>query len=241
MQDWDLYDLIDALKELPDEASPDYESKINRIGASLKLLEQVASDPHLAPALTFGAFYRLASILRRQGNLERFGKVIARYEPIYANRPMFTHQKALFLSSHADIGNLREGLSLAYDNIKKLPGVPGVLHLFAETVTTMGELHRSFVSDQHITAAMQAAMQTIRINPRYAKYYATRARVHILLRDYDQAFIDARRAIALEPAYTPEYPWRVARYDMIVLAACLKKDWDSQQAPPCDHVAETSI
>ena len=147
-----------------------------------------------------------------------------RYEKQHGHHPLFSHQKAMFLTAHADLPRLKQGLMLAHHNLKALPRTTGALHLFAETVAKIGELYRKNLPDRHMATALRMIERALNTDPSYAKYYATRARILTLLGRYDEAYNDVHKAVSLEPSDGKTYYLRISQYQMILHRASLKKE-----------------
>ena len=115
--------------------------------------------------------------------------------------------------------SIRDLLQLARKNSAALCHNVGGLHAFAETVALAYEntpaLMTRIQETDHINwlnSALAAIEETLRVDPDYAKFYCTYARLLAAGGDYDAALNKLSIAIDKENSQRPDYAIRVGRY-----------------------------
>lgn len=221
-------ELIDQLRSLPNEVSPEYEDRVRSLisvessessSVSLDLqLIRIARDESQDERVRFNAFFCLQTALWRRYEYSEFRDNVQEFERAFMHHGMFAHQQAMYHYSRLDIGSLRNALSFALDATESVPESPGVMNLVAEITAELGEQQPQSLDDfeQAVSRGLNLIDQAIEANRDYAKYYANRARLYALKKHYDKAYRDIRHAIEIEPAGNESvYALRVARYEHI--------------------------
>lgn len=217
--------LIQSLNSLPDQADPAYEQQVHllrqipaqtRYELDNSVLQAIADDESLADGLRFNAYFVWQTTLWRRYDYRNFRDNVRNYREAFESQPMFDHQHAMSLMSRFDRDGLQEALLHAREARDSLSFSPGVLNLFVEIIAELGERYSDTIDANDISTALASIKKAIKIDGKYAKYYANRARLLALDNRYDEAVREIRRAMEIEPSSdSPVYASRLARYQFI--------------------------
>lgn len=186
----------------------------------------------------FAAFYALQVRRRRDAEYVEHKQAVEAYRHVFAEQPMFLFMVAESYGDLADPGEREIGVAYARRAAEACPNTPGVQHLLAEFLLESVELA---TTDSHardagslLMEAEQAVASAISLNPKYAKYHATRARILSQMGAHDRALASIVRAIELEDGGKDDGHRRILQYQMlrreIVAAKSLSRARDEQQA-----------
>lgn len=217
--------LLESLRSLPAQTDVAYEKRVHLLrqepastGHELDdgVLKAIADDEGLADELRFSSYFVWQTKLWRRYDYREFRDNVRDYREVFESQPMFDHQQAMSLMSRSDHDSLQEALVHARHALDNLSSSPGVLNLFVEIVAELGERYPDHVRRDELTTAFESIKKAIRIDRRYGKYYANRARLLALSDRYDEATREIRKAIEVEPSSdSPVYASRLARYQFI--------------------------
>ena len=183
----------------------------------MELLEEVAKDDRQEPKVRSAAFAVLLAYLWRWRDYQQFRRVFDSYQEYFAKTSpsLVSLYRGMYdLSLVSNQGGGQRALESARVAKQSMPDTPSALNLFAEVVAIRGE--RGFVSDEELEEGRTAIDKAINTDPKYAKYYANRARILSLQGAYEKAYQDIDKAIEIEP-FDDYTLWRVNSYESIRL------------------------
>ena len=232
-------EIIALFSALPEESERKFE--VDVVGFSVDWDESIIQNEltqFLAPVkagtanaaeeqLAFSAFCVLVNYERRMKNFSAEERWLQDWQDCFGGHIFYNHM--LLLSQMGQLENFRETqwnefsirdlLQLARKNSAALCHNVGGLHAFAETVALAYEntpaLMTRIQETDHINwlnSALAAIEETLRVDPDYAKFYCTYARLLAAGGDYDAALNKLSIAIDKENSQRPDYAIRVGRY-----------------------------
>ena len=181
----------------------------------MEVLREVVEDTRQEAKVRSAAFAALLAYLWRWRDYRLFRKVFDSYQELLVGiSPSLValYQGMYDLSQISKPGGRQQALLSAQAAKQKMPNTPSALNLFTEAVATRGE--RGFVPDEKLEEGRTAIDKAIDIDPKYAKYYANRARILSLQGLYDDAHQNIDKAIEIEP-FDEHTLWRVNSYESI--------------------------
>lgn len=183
----------------------------------MELLEEVAKDDRQEAKVRSAAFAALLAYLWRWRDYQQFRKTFDSHQEFFAKASpslVALYRGMYNLSLVSNQGGGQRALKSAQVAKQSMPDTPSALNLFAEVVAIRGE--RGFVSDEELKEGRTAIDKAVGIDPKYAKYYANRARILSLQGTYDEAHQDIDKAIEIE-TFDDYTLWRVNSYESIRL------------------------
>lgn len=210
-----------ALLGLPDELTREYEMRLTRLAQEadtpglVKRLRQVLDDA-IDEDTAYAAFYCLNVVYRRNRDYTLLEQLIVTNEARFGRRPTFRHLQVLFTIDRG-VGKRKEELiRWAFEDAEMNPSNAGYVHLFADVVASLAEesdadLEREIVANW-LSEALQAVDRAIRLDSRYAKYYATKARLLALSGQFHDSLELISTAIDMEDSTRPDYAIRLGEY-----------------------------
>lgn len=221
--------LIDYLKSLVAEHAEDsheYHLQIRNIPSRpgmdthlsrgfIDALRKVVEDTRQEAKVRSAAFAALLAYLWRWRDYQMFRKIFDAYQEalVAISPPLVSLYRGMYdLSQISNQGGGQQALLSGQEAKQAMPDTPSALNLFTEVVATRGE--RGVVSEEELEEGRMAIDKAIGVDPKYAKYYANRARILSLQGIYDDAHQNIDKAIEIEPF--DEYTlWRVNSYESI--------------------------
>lgn len=183
----------------------------------MELLEEVVKEDRQEAKVRSAAFAALLAYLWRWRDYQQFRRIFDSYQEHFAKTSpsLVSLYRGMYdLSLVSSQGGGRRALESAQVAKQSMPDTPSALNLFAEVVAIRGE--RGFVSDEELKEGRTAIDKAVGIDPKYAKYYANRARILSLQGAYDEAHQDIDKAIEIE-TFDDYTLWRVNSYESIRL------------------------
>lgn len=182
---------------------------------SEEALLEIMKDTKFEAGIRSAAFATCLTLLWRWRSYQQFRQVFDSYHDIFVeNSPSLValYRGMYDLSQISKPGGRQQALLSAQAAKESMPDTPSALNLFTEVVATRGE--RGLVSDEELEEGRTAIDKAIDIDPKYAKYYANRARILSLQGIYDDAHQNIDKAIEIEP-FDKYMLWRVYSYESI--------------------------
>lgn len=213
--------ILSVIEALPEELSREFEVSLTKLAQSAtnprhievleELLASAADEDH-----AYAAFYCLNIIHRRNRDFTLLERLITAQEARFGVRPTFQHLKVLFTIDRG-VGRRKEELiQWAYEDANANADNAGFVHLFADVVASLAEEadteHERNVVDTWLDDAIAAANRAIRLDSRYAKYYATKARLLAFKGQYAESMELIHMAIDTEDSTRPDYAIRLGEY-----------------------------
>lgn len=166
--------------------------------------------------VAYGAFYTLCIIQRRNKNFYQMSQLLDQYESRFATHPSLGHLRVLFLIESDSIYDYNDLLAQSHANSLALGTNAGYVHAFADTFASICEkcepVERQEFVDKWYQKALDAVNKAIELDPKYAKYYCTKARIVMLKHQYAEAIHLVKRAITEENASRKDYALRISGY-----------------------------
>ncbi len=199
-------------------AVTEYAKRFNGGGVQTVLLE--AADKNLKEGRqkeAYAAFYTLQIMLRQSKNYTKMKELFRKYRERFECMPSFNHIYALYLTDSGTAEDLDVLLEMLYADRRRLNRNAGFVHQFAFTYAWAceeAETPQALARYRSVWGgkALNAARRAIELDPKYAKYYCTRARILAIDGDYADAAADIDRAIDLEDSSRRDYMIRLMDY-----------------------------
>ncbi len=203
---------------LPDEREREYEKQIAKLASSCtgakqqKALEELMdSDSPYA----FEAFYCLCTIHRRNRDYELLRRLITTHSR-FSDRISFNHIVIQYQVHSESMFDYDELLESAYKDAAALKENAGFLQSFCNAFATIcencNEEDQRSIVDRWYKDALRLINKAIRLDPTYAKFYWTKARIVTLKGEYDEATSLITQAISFEDSSRPDYFLTILNY-----------------------------
>lgn len=228
---WEEYksgacELEDIFGALPEEISRRFELKLAGIALHADRerlradLERLVQDP--LEDIAYAAFYCNTIHLRRMKDFSQLDRWFMTHGYRFTARPTYDHTKVV---SDLDRGlgnvDIRQTLDMAKRYARDYPEHSGFVHLLADVVATARELELeqgiARLSSDDVAAGLHAANAAISLEPDYAKFYATKARILALDKDFSDAMTCIGMAIDKEDSARADYAIRIGNYQFLRL------------------------
>lgn len=214
-------EIIEALSNLRDEKTRQYEltltdyAKKNNTEEFRTQLENIIAT-HSDPQVRYNAFYCMNIVLRYSKDYQPLHALFQTYEPKFKYHITYSHLKALFEIESDSLYDYEEILNSTYKDSMLFDNNAGFIHMFADVFASICEKGRFHDRNEFINTwsepAWDAITRAIRLDPAYAKYYCTKARLLCLKGDFDQAEININKAIEVEDSRRQDYFLRINMY-----------------------------
>ena len=211
-----------SLSSLHDERTRDYEVRITDLATrnctpeSIQSLSRIAEDLAADESLRYSAFYALSIIYRRLDDYEKLDELMQEYSDDFSDHPTFNHLELLSKLDRGDYSNPYALLAMARADAEHFKRNAGFAHLYADLFATVFESHAIVDTRKYLErwyqSALAAAQHAIELDPGYAKFYCTRARIYAIGEFFDEADHDIQQAISLEDSSRLDYAVRLQRY-----------------------------
>lgn len=180
-------------------------------------LNAIAGDKEMKSRIRSAALATSLAILWRWRDYKQFREVFDKYRSTFqeGGSSLESLHKGMYdLSQVSSPGGLERALESAKEAKEALPNTPGALNLYAEVVAVIGERQRDGVEEGELEQAMASIKKAIETDSKYAKYYASRARIRALQGQDDKSYQDIDKAIEIEN-FDEHTLWRVNYYEEI--------------------------
>lgn len=211
------FELRALLGALPPVEDPQYEFRVTELIEKHRDREGFhALYEDQDERIAFNALFAELGVLWRDRDFAQYRTRVREARSRFRENPRFLGLEAQACSSLTDASSLRTGLDCAQRALDVLPERPGLLHTFAQITASLADQGKA--DQPMLDKAEDALRQAISLEPSYAKYYATLAR--LLLRDgrYGDANEAVNQAIELEPSDGLHYALRIGDYQDIRMA-----------------------
>lgn len=209
------------LNSLPDEKTRIYEVKLTEFAVNnnheimrnnlIEIMEEVFSDK-----VCYNAFYCLNIMYRRTKDYPKLNSLIEGNANRFKKHITYQHLYTLYCIESDSIYDYGEILRSTYNDSKVFKDNAGFVHLFADVFATIFEKGgicdvNKFISDWY-EEALHAVNKAIEMDPLYAKYYCTKARILCTNKEFDQAEYYINYAIGYEDSQRSDYILRIQSY-----------------------------
>lgn len=224
----DVADLIAELNKLPESSSPWFPIRLNDLvfkgNVARDDLGAIVTDSQVALDVRFKALYGFLNRARRERDISVYDEYIAAYGMLF---PEQEFPMVLLLRSQANLNHLQCGdysdrysrgaMKFAQDCSRLLPHHFGVASHFSAVVSVCeGRLEYESrdisLIEQCIQAQEFAILSSSEQNP---KYHATRAKLFMLVRRWDEGLAEIAKAIDTEDSRLTDYPIRIGEYGLV--------------------------
>lgn len=180
--------------------------------------------------IAYHAFYCKCTLLRNNREYSLLSEFMATAPRRYRKQPSFVHLQLLAKVGLRTPLSDREFLEEAYRDATRHSQSPGYVHMFAGAYAAVGEALE--VSDpgenEWLEAlaepAMTAAKKAVSLEPRYAKFRSTLARLYSMSGLFDEAASELDHAIDLEDSSRPDYAIRLGNYEAQKMRNSLRRN-----------------
>lgn len=246
-------ELLALLGSLPDEKAREYELSLTSLSARIKdaFSEQMLLDilESTCPEQTrYNAFYCLNICYRRQKDFPKLKDLLDRYRDRFDIHITFDHLEALYDIESDTIYDYADLIRKTYKSAQLLSDNAGFVHLFADVFATIYEKGGLHNKDEYLQKwyepALTAVNRALELDPSYAKYYCTKARILRIKGDFAQANFNVDLAIGLENSSRPDYPLRITGYQyhkMMIYTEARLKELEQQLTEKYDACLRQSL
>lgn len=221
--------LIDFFESLPAEASREYELELTRLAKHTKFPQQKAESSNELKAVLseilngeysdkvrYSAFFCLNIVHRYNKDFELLGTLFHDYGPQFSSHIMYNHIKAIYEIESGTIYDYDTMLNSTYNDAVWFGSHSGCLHLFADVVASIyekGDLNDidTFRANWY-DRALNAVDKAIELEPTYAKFFCTKARILYINNNFAAAESNINHAIACEDSSRSDYFIRLSTY-----------------------------
>lgn len=214
-----MQELISALTAHEEECSREFEADLSafctrHMDAQLvQQLRQLVAEGE--EDLAYRAFYALTIIYRNRKDYQQL-QALFEENPRFAGHPSYHHLLILFQLEAETFFDALELLELAREDARQHRDNAGYLHLFAHLFVYTCEKSRGEMREQvrreYYDDVEQAVEDAIRLDPAYAKFYCTKARVVAQRGRYAEAYSLINKAVATESSARKDYALRLLDY-----------------------------
>ncbi|MBE5827675.1 MAG: TIR domain-containing protein [Butyrivibrio sp.] len=213
------YDILrEQFSSLQSEGSREYELALTKYAELIAkndgmgvLKELIDSDLDCA----YEAFYCLCIIYRRNKDFELF-KALLDDNVKFQNRITYNHLVVQYLVNSETFYDFDSLLNMAYSDTKVFDGNAGYLQAFCNAFATIldqcDEMSKEDLVKDWYDVALDCINKAIELDPNYAKYYCTKARIISLKNDFVNADKLINMAISKEKSSRPDYVLTIQNY-----------------------------
>ena len=214
-------ELIEFLRSLPGERTREYELKITHLSMdhrSPELEQQLLSilGGEYPEQVHYNAFYCLHVFYRHIKDYQKLNSMMERYGRRFSRHITYDHLRALFYIESDIIYDYHTLLNITYKDATLFDDNAGFVHMFPVVFASVYERGGIFDTEAYISEwydlALEAANHAIELDPSYAKYYCTKARVLTIRHHYTQAAENINTAISYEFSSRSDYALRISSY-----------------------------
>lgn len=214
-----MQELISALTAHEEECSREFEADLSAFCTRhmdtqlVQQLRQLVAEGE--EDLAYRAFYALTIIYRNRKDYQQL-QALFEENPHFAGHPSYHHLLILFQLEAETFFDALELLELAREDARQHRDNAGYLHLFAHLFVYTCEKSRGEMREQvrreYYDDVERAVEDAIRLDPAYAKFYCTKARVVAQRGRYAEAYSLINKAVATESSARKDYALRLLDY-----------------------------
>ncbi|WP_033126788.1 toll/interleukin-1 receptor domain-containing protein [Eubacterium sp. ER2] len=204
--------------QLPSEKNREYEKQLT------KFTEQYSSQKHLGAynrmieedhPNAYEAFFCLCTVYRHNRDYAKLHALLQSCNR-FKKHLSYNHILAMYQVHSESFYDYDELLAMTCRDAEMMENNSGYLHTFANAFATIcekcGENNCDTIIGEWYEPALKAANKAIELEPQYAKYYSTKARIINLKGHYDEAIQLVMYAISLEKSERPDYALTISNY-----------------------------
>ena len=212
---------VQALEAAGSERLRPYELKLTQLAVggpaqeTEDMLRQILNSDASETA-RYNAFYCLNILLRRSKDYPQLDEIIRTYGQHFRRHITFKHLISLYQLQSDSFYDYDELLNSTYRDAELFSDNAGFVHLFADAFVTICEKSGRAGMEPYLQEWQDEAMEKVNaaidLDPKYAKYYCTKARILLLSGDYSHAEANINKAIGLEDSRRQDYFLRISGY-----------------------------
>lgn len=218
-----------------DEKSRTYEKEIARFSYSHSSEEGIQAFTELmqeGQEYAYEAFFSLATIHRHDRDFSKLWNLISEAEmrADLRSHVSFSHIKIMYETHSESLYDYDLLLNAAHQSACDLFQNSGYHHTFANAFATICEKclpeDLETIVDTWYDSALYCVNKAICLEPEYAKYYCTKARIVSIKHHYEEASDLILKAIDLEDSRKADYALLIGNYQYYrILIAMRKQQW----------------
>lgn len=230
-------EIIDYFRNqlIRDEKSRKYEKEISKFAYSYSSDDGITAFKELMEdggEFAYEAFFCLATIHRHNRDFTELWKLISEAEQKseLCNHVSFSHIKIMYETHSESLYDYDTLLNAAHQSACNLFDNSGYHHTFANAFATIcekclpGDLET--IVDTWYDSALYCVNKAIELEPDYAKYYCTKARILSFKHHYEEASELILKAIDKENSKKSDYALLIGNYQYFrILIAMRKQKW----------------
>ncbi|MBO7571234.1 MAG: TIR domain-containing protein [Bacteroidales bacterium] len=220
---------ISYFSDLPSEKTREYEKKIAKYAEySASKERQIALERIIEKHLPseYAAFFCLCTIYRRNKDFERMNHLIETHHE-YKKHLSYNHLVVQYLVHSETFYDYDELLIMAYRDAKMLDDNSGYLQAFCNAFITIVEqcddVSQKKIIQEWYDTAEECIDKAIELDPDYAKFYSTKARIVGVKGMFSDAESLLNIAISKENSSRPDYAITIQNYQYYKLNLSIRK------------------
>lgn len=223
----------DFFQALPPERSRGYEKQLTRFTDQysrpehLECYNRMIEENH---ANAYEAFFCLCTIYRHNRDYARLNSLLQSCSR-FKKHLSYNHILAMYQVHSESFYDYDELLIMTCRDAEMMNDNSGYLHTFANAFATIcencGENNCESIINEWYDPALDAVNRAIELEPQYAKYYSTKARILNLRGNYGEALQLIMYAISLEKSERPDYALTISNYQYyrLYISMCQQRAW----------------
>ncbi len=223
----------DFFQALPPERSRGYEKQLTRFTDQysrpehLECYNRMIEENH---ANAYEAFFCLCTIYRHNRDYARLNSLLQSCSR-FKRHLSYNHILAMYQVHSESFYDYDELLIMTCRDAEMMNDNSGYLHTFANAFATIcekcGENNCESIINEWYDQALNAVNRAIELEPQYAKYYSTKARILNIRGNYGEALQLIMYAISLEKSERPDYALTISNYQYyrLYISMCQQRAW----------------
>ncbi len=198
-------------------------------------------------SISYAAFYCLTVICRNQKNYTQLSQLLEKYRSRFAQHISFKHLNILYLMESDALYDYDTLLEDAYANRCFMDRNAGYVHAFAFAFAVICEKQGGATAlntvEKWYEKALDAVNLAIELDPKYAKYYCTKARILAVGGQFAEALGLIQSAISLEKSSRADYALRIAEFQYYSLYIQIRQSvlLQPQQSQKADDAQPVTV
>lgn len=222
-------DTKDYFSKLPPEGSLEYEKSIAKYSAHCDKADRLEVLVYMTTHDTewaYESFYVLCTFYRRNKDFT-FMNALIQEHPEFSNHLTYNHILIQYMVHSESFYDYESLLDMAFEDAKRLDNNAGFQQAFCNAFATICEQcnhdDRKYIVSRWYEQALSRINRAISLDPTYAKYYSTKARILSFNGKYMEAYQLLNMAISLEVSSRPDYSLTIMTYQNYKLAISIQQ------------------
>ena len=207
-------------KNLPDSRTTDYERLIATYSnkcSDHRYIDAMNDIILLNELDAFSAFFCVCTYYRRHKDFELMNEMIEKYKGQFHQHILFNHLMVQYLVHSESFYDYDELLKMAFEDTVKINNV-GCLQAFGNAFASIceqcNEADKERMMEKWLSKAIEIIDRAIELDPQYAKFYTTKARIEALIGQFDNADRLIQTAISKEDSSRSDYALTITNYQL---------------------------